>query len=38
MAECRLRDAKPDGGAGKASLFSNNRECGKFAKIILHDS
>jgi len=38
MAEGGLRDTKPGGGAGKASFFSNNRECGKFAKIILHDS
>jgi hypothetical protein len=38
MAKCRLRDAKPGGGAGKASFFRNNRERGKLAQIIPHNS
>jgi hypothetical protein len=38
MTKRRLRDAKPNGGASKASLLSYSRESGKFAKIISHDS
>jgi hypothetical protein len=38
MAERRLRDAKPCGGAGKASFFSNNRERRKLAEIVSYHS
>jgi hypothetical protein len=38
MAERRLRDAKPGGGAGKAALFGNNRKRGEFAEVVPHDS